>query len=508
MKLGMRFKSVARAMCAAALAWAGAQAAQAQPSALQQARPAQPMTLQQAIGEARLRSVPALQARAAFVSDYWAWRSYQASRLPSLSLYGTLGGFDRSLRLLQNYETGEMVYTSNYNMENSLGVLASQNITFTGGTLSLYTDITRIDQFAAGARTWYAQPVILSYSQPLFSFNQFKWSKLISPKEYKKARRTYLESIEEVTLKAVERYFGVMEAQKIYDISRTNYDNTARMLRIAGERLSLGSVRRDEYLQLELRMLSDSISINENYVALREARMQLNSLLGLDETVEIQTVLEEDLPPVVMDYDFVLRKSSENNSFSLSNDIDILNAEAEVARANAQRGITMQLNARFGLSKTAPEFNELYRGLLNQEVVGLTFQVPILDWGEGKGRVKKAEAAAEVVRAQVEQAENDMRISLFTAVGQFNNQRQLCDVSRRAAAIAQERYELVMEKFRSGTATVTDLNTARTESDDAVRKYVRDIASFWNYYYTLRKLTLYDFIAGDDLSEDYEEMTQ
>ena len=122
--------------------------------------------------------------------------------------------------------------------------------------------------------------------------------------------------------------------------------------------------------------------------------------------------------------------------------------------------------------------------------------------------MKKAEAATEVVKAQVEQAENDRRISLYTAVGQFNNQRQLCDVSRRAAAIAQERYALVMERFRSGKASVTDLNTARTESDSAIQKYIRDISSFWSYYYTLRKLTLYDFLSGEDLTVDYDEMTQ
>ena len=469
---------------------------------------AQPMTLEEVIGEARTQSVQALQARAAFVSDYWAWRSYQASRLPSLSLYGTVGSFDRSLRLLQDPQSGELLYTSNYNMENSIGLRARQNITFTGGTLQLYTDLTRIDQFRSGGTTWYAQPVTLSYSQPLFAYNRFKWDKLISPKQYEKAKRTYLESMEDVTLRAVDRFFGVMEAQKLYDVSRTNYDNTSRLLDIARERLSLGSVKRDEFLQLELRMLSDSIAVNENYVKLREARMQLNSLLGLDETREVQTVLEEDLPPVMMDYDLVLRKASENSSFNLANDINVLNADAAIAQAKAERGITMQLNARFGLSKTAPELQGVYRDLLNQEVVGLTFTVPILDWGEGRGRVKKAEAAADVVKAQVAQAENDKRISLYTAVGQFNNQRQLCNVSRRAAAIAQESYDLVMDKFRSGTASVTDLNTARTESDNATQKYVRDIASFWSYYYTLRKLTLYDFLSGDDLEVDYEEMTQ
>ena len=73
---------------------------------------AQPMTLDEVIGVARTQSVPALEARAAFVTDYWAWRSYQASRLPSLALTGNLGNFDRSLRLLQDTKTGEVLKQS------------------------------------------------------------------------------------------------------------------------------------------------------------------------------------------------------------------------------------------------------------------------------------------------------------------------------------------------------------------------------------------------------------
>ena len=64
-----------------------------------------------------------------------------------------------------------------------------------------------------------------------------------------------------------------------------------------------------------------------------------------------------------------------------------------------------------------------------------------------------------------------------------------------------------MDKFRSGKASVLELNNARAESDSAVQKYVNDISRFWNYYYTLRKLTLYDFLGGDDLTVNYEEMT-
>lgn len=84
---------------------------------------AQDMSLADVIQAARANSVQALRARSAFVSDYWAWRSYLASRLPSLSLYGEVGGFDRSLRMLQDYQTGDLNYVENYNMQNSISLM-------------------------------------------------------------------------------------------------------------------------------------------------------------------------------------------------------------------------------------------------------------------------------------------------------------------------------------------------------------------------------------------------
>ena len=470
---------------------------------------AQQLTLEEAIGVARMQSVEALAARSAFVSSYWAWRSWKASRLPSLNLYGNLASFDRSLRQLQNYETGELVYTDNYNMQNSIGLSIRQNVGFTGGTLSLYSDLTRIDEFGQErSNTWYTQPITLSYNQPLFAYNEFRWAKQISPKEYEKARRVYVEAMEEVTVKAVDSYFALLVAQKDHELARKNFANTSLLLGIAGERLRIGSTTRDEYLQLELRMLNDSISVNETAVQVREAHMALNSLLGYDAQTEVEPVLEEGLPAIEMDYDLVMEKALANSSFSLGNEIDLLTAESEIARAKAARGYSVEINARFGLSNSATGLRETYRNLVDQEVVGLTFSIPIFDWGMGRGRVKEAEAAAEVVRAQVTQAENDFRRSVFTAVGQFNSQREQCGASRRASRIAEERYGLMTERFRNGTADVTDLNTARTEYDSAAQKYITDLKNYWNYYYTLRKLTLYDFLTGQDLDVPEEEMAR
>ena len=465
------------------------------------------MTLSQAIHTARNQSVEALAARQSFISTYWAYRSYKASRLPSFYMYGNLMNFDRSLTLLQNPEDGSLKYVSSNNLQNSLGLEINQNITFTGGTLSVSSDLSRIDQFGnSKSLTWYSRPVTVSYYQPLFSYNQFKWDKKIEPKEYEKGKRDYLARMEALTINVVYAYHNLLLAKMNNSISQSNFENSGNMLRIAKERHQLGDVTKAEYLQLELRMLNDSIAINETAVAVREAQMSLNSILGYDESFEIEPDMEEQLPDIQMDYDLVMQKSLENSSFTLNNELSLLNAESAVAYAKASRGFSFALNARFGMSQTGPQFPQAYKDLLDQEVVGITFSIPIFDWGQGKGKVQKAKAAQEVVKAQVQQSENDYRRQMFTAVSQFNNQRQQCLVSRKAMLIANERYELTMHRFKEGNATVTDLNMAQTENDSACRQYVSDLCNFWTYYYNLRQCTLYDFIKGEDIEIDVKEM--
>ena len=467
------------------------------------------MNLSETIHIARNQSVEALEARQAFISTYWAYRSYKASRLPSFYMYGNLMNFDRSLTLLQNPEDGTLNYVSSNNLQNSVGLQVNQNITFTGGTLSVATDLSRIDQFGMNkSLTWYSRPVTVSYYQPLFTYNQFKWDKKIEPKEYEKGKREYLERMEDVTIDAVYAYHNLLLAKTNNAISKSNFQNSGNMLKIAGERLQLGDVTKAEYLQLELRVLNDSISINETAVAVRQAQMQLNSLLGYDESYEIIPDAEDRLPDIQMDYELVMEKSLKNSSFSLRNELSLLNAESDVAYAKASRGFSFSLNARFGMSQTGPEFSQAYKDLLDQETVGITFSIPIFDWGLGKGKVQKAKAAQEVVRAQVQQSENDYRRQLYTAVNQFNNQRQQCLVSRKAMFIASERYELTMHRFREGNASVTDLNMAQSENDSALRQYISDLCNFWIYYYTLRQHTLYDFIKGCDLEIDIYEMVR
>ena len=193
----------------------------------------QEVTLTEAVRTARSQSVEAMETKQAFISAYWAYRSYKASRLPSFNLYGGLMNFDRSLILMQSYEDGSFQYVNSYNLQNSLGLQVKQNLTFTGGTLSVYSDLSRIDQFGMDkSLTWYSQPITVSYYQPLFTYNQFKWDKKIEPKVYERGKRQYMESMEQITINTVRAYNSLILARMNNNIATSNYANTGKMLSV------------------------------------------------------------------------------------------------------------------------------------------------------------------------------------------------------------------------------------------------------------------------------------
>ena len=155
-----------------------------------------------------------------FLGNYWAYRSYKAQFLPSLNLGATLGNFNRSLMALQNSETGNIKYVENNNMRNNLTLSLDQNIALTGGKVSVFTQLNRLDQYAPERNiTYNSQPINITYIQPLRAFNSLKWQKKTQPKEYEKAKRSYLETMEDITVTATSLFLAASTASAIPDVS-------------------------------------------------------------------------------------------------------------------------------------------------------------------------------------------------------------------------------------------------------------------------------------------------
>lgn len=467
------------------------------------------MTLDNVIETALDQSPSSLIAKYNFLASYWSFRSYKAQMLPSLYLTAGLGQYNRSIVQLQDAETGETNFILNDNMRNSLTLSLSQNIALTGGRISVFSNLNRLDQFSPTDRmTYNSQPINIEYSQPIFAFNSFKWSKTIEPKKFERAKRVYLENMENIAINSASLFFSVLLAQEQYKMAEKNYENTKMLYDIAKERFNIGSVAQDELLQLELRLLNDQMSINNYQLDAEVAMLSLSAYLGYNELVKIELVVPEIIPEFSVEFQDVLYKSLTNTSFALDNELDILSAQRDVASAKGTGGLQVSLNAQFGLTQSGIDLSNAYSNLLDQEIVGLTLSVPIFDWGMKKGQVKMANSREEIIRTQVEQELIKHQQDVLIRVVQFNNQKQQCEISAMADNIAGRRYEIAMERFRTGAISVLDVNTAQSEKDAAVVKYITELRNYWDYYLGIRKTSLYDYRKGEPISANFDILVE
>lgn len=466
------------------------------------------LSLDEVIETAREQSPSALVAKHNFLASYWQFRAFKAQLLPSLNLSATVGQYNRSLVPLQNSETGEINYIGNNNLKNSLSLSIDQNIAFTGGKVSVFTSLYRLDQFnnSSNPATYNSQPINITYIQPLRTYNTLKWEMVTEPKKYERAKRRYLDQLENIVVSVTPMFFDVLQAQQRLTMSSKNYENTVSLYKLAKQRYEKNTVSKNELLQLELRMINDNLAINDHQLSLEMKMLRLKTFLGFNENVELELILPKSGPGVTLNFDEVLTKSYANSAFLLDNELEILSAQQEVERMKASKGLQANLNAQFGLTQQGSDLGTAYSNAMDQQIVSLGLRLPIMDWGLGKGRVKMAKSREEVIRAQVDQEMTEYKQNIFIKVIQFNNQVLQCNLSVRADSIAKERYDNTRERFLDGTIGVTELNNAQSEKDQASTRLISDLGNFWLYYFNIRKLSLYDFIKGTDISAEFDKM--
>ena len=78
-------------------------------------------------------------------------------------------------------------------------------------------------------------------------------------------------------------------------------------------------------------------------------------------------------------------------------------------------------------------------------------------------------------------------------VEQFGLLKDQMTTSEEADKVAENGYEIALKKFQNGEISITDLNISLQEREAAKRDYISSLEDYWEAYYRLRILTLYDF---------------
>ncbi len=464
------------------------------------------LTLEQAIGLARVNSPAAGVAELNFMARYWSYRSYKAEFLPAINLSANIGNYNRSMVEVRDYETGQVKYVANNSLSNDISLSIDQKISGTGGTVSLSSSLSRLDQFNYKDKIYNSTPVSIRYHQPIRAFNSLKWKKKTEPLEYEKAKRIYLESMHDITIQTTNSFFSVLSAQTNLNNKLKKLNDTKRLYEIAKKRFDIGRIPKSELLQLELALINAEIGIGDSKIAKEMALFNLKIYLGVSKNTIIELTPPQDMPEISLDYDFVLDRALNNSSHEIALKLKAIQAQRSVAQAKGDRGIQISFNANLGYSQTSEKFGDVYSNLLGRQLAGLSITLPIFDWGLSKGRVRMAEAEQQVVLNEIEEAKLRFDQDIYQKVLKFNNQTNECRAAKKAIDIATERLEMMIDRFENGSVDVTELNQAQEEIESTKNSYIGQLNTFWSNYYEIEKLSLYDYLKRVDFNTDFDKI--
>ncbi|HEX7123831.1 MAG TPA: TolC family protein [Gemmatimonadaceae bacterium] len=459
----------------------------------------EPLTLQQAIERAQRSGLQAQAAQAARDAARQRDRAFGARLLPQLSLQGDVPTYTRSIIPVQQ-DDGTTLFRALQETNSSLNLVVQQPIPLTGGTLEFTSRLAQVKRSGSQAsELWSSTPFSVQLNQPILRSNALGWNAAIQDLAAEVAERQYLEAREAIALNVTNAFFDLYAAQLSLRNAEANAAVNDTLFRLNQGRYEVGKIAENDLLQSELALLRARSGLDgarlEHDRALAALRLALN--MGPDEPLAI--TVTTDVPNVVADTAVAVAQALRNRAQMVNLELQDTQARRQISEAKFNNGIGATVNATYGFNATGNEMNLAYRDLQEAQRFTLSLEMPIFQWGARSADVQAAELERTRVtneaRATREQVAQDAH---FAALQLSQAQRQLT-IAAKADTVAAKRYEVAYNRYLIGVIDVDQLYLAQNEKDQALLQYVQSLRAYWQAYYRLRQVTLYDFERGEPI---------
>lgn len=425
----------------------------------------------------------------------WQYRYFRSNYNPQVRLISNNAGalYNNSFSPVLQPD-GSIRYLQINQFNPGVNFALEQPIQWTGGVVSINSAYNYFNNFVDDNSQWNGSVFNLRLSQPIFSYNQYKWDKRIEPIRYEESKRDYAESMEAIARDAVGFFFDVLQAQVDEQIAKYNLANNDTIYKIEQGRYNIGTTSLDKLLQVELQLLRSQQDVAQARLNLQTSSLRLRTYIGLQNGEAFELRLPEEIPIIIINEEDALMYARQTRSAYIAFERRKTEAEASVAQARSLR-YDVDITGGFGLNSVGNNMNELYQNPARQQFVNLTFNIPLIDWGRRKSLMQSAYANKRLNDYLIAQDEITFEQTILTQVRQFEMLKSQIDITQKSDEVAFERYNVAQNRYLIGKIDITNLNIALKEKDDAKRSYIEALKAYWTAYFELRRLTLFDFAS-------------
>ena len=283
-------------------------------------------------------------------------------------------------------------------------------------------------------------------------------------------------------------YYGLLLAQDSRIVIQESYDMARLTHETYVKQAAAGAASDYDVLRTSVAMKNIEPEIIQADIAIRQARLQLLVLMGVDSAFEFEAATKlADYEKTMYDEVFALEADYSNNADLRLLDIDTKLLQQQVAMKKLAFVPTLALSANYNwtsMSNGSPVSGFRWSPY---SMVGLTLSVPLYHGGSRRNSLKAATIQANEMKWQRQNLERSIAMQTEIAIENIKlNVKQIASSSESVAEA--DRAHTIMEKsFEIGAASYLDLRDSELSLTRARLAYYQAI---YNYLVAGSKLEL------------------
>ena len=296
------------------------------------------------------------------------------------------------------------------------------------------------------------------------------------------AEATFTDAIRELTLALKDAYFQVQLASRRLDLAKDNQERFHRILTIGELRFKKGFIAEVDLIRLRLQAVDFGAQVIRFSQEVQTALNDLRLLLALPPTTDL-----------VLTSDLVYKR--------VTPDIDRLRTEALDKRPDlqARRFVLSQQQANLKLAKSLRIPDPVVGGSFtiqgpqggsNQQLYGLTLEVPLPVFDRNQGGIAQAEIAIQVAQVDLHKTTLEVQNEIEVTYRNLTQSQRLVEAYQAGVLDDARTTFFILEKaYQKGGVTLLDVLDAARTSQTILQNYLEALFEYQRNLFLLERAT-------------------
>ena len=266
----------------------------------------------------------------------------------------------------------------------------------------------------------------------------------------------------QVIEKVIRSYYGLLQAQKLLDVSEKNLEMSLQQVSLVKKQFDLGVVKRTDLLKAEVAQGQARVDMLNKKTNLQNARRILFNDMGLQDFGQEITAIEKEwqAPQIPSSAELLRILKSQNPNLLISKSrIDLGNLSYQLIR-----GLRLpSFNSNINYSANGQTSNELVDAFTNDWNLGINLSVSMPIYVGNSLSLQQQQAALSKQQAEYSHTLllNDLRVQAELIRETLSNYAEIIPLNQSVVASAEEDLKLVRERYSLGSATILEVLDAQ-----------------------------------------------